>query len=66
MTRKELLDRISSDPNVCFWKPCIKGTTRPVSRTLKPSVGCAIFHSVVPKMTEVRGKYEIESCSRTE
>jgi uncharacterized protein (DUF433 family) len=22
----ELLDRISIDPNVCFGKPCIKGT----------------------------------------
>jgi uncharacterized protein (DUF433 family) len=21
-----LLDRISVDPNVCFWKPCIRGT----------------------------------------
>lgn len=25
MTRDELLDRISIDPNVCFGKPCIKG-----------------------------------------
>ncbi len=23
---KELLDRINIDPNVCFGKPCIKGT----------------------------------------
>ncbi|NIM13868.1 MAG: DUF433 domain-containing protein [Candidatus Aminicenantes bacterium] len=23
---KKLLDRISVDPNVCFGKPCIKGT----------------------------------------
>lgn len=26
MTRAQLLDRISVDPNVCFGKPCIKGT----------------------------------------
>jgi uncharacterized protein (DUF433 family) len=26
MTKKELLRRISIDPNVCFGKPCIKGT----------------------------------------
>jgi uncharacterized protein (DUF433 family) len=26
MTRKELLRRISIDPNVCFGKPCIRGT----------------------------------------
>ncbi len=25
MTRDELLQRISIDPNVCFGKPCIKG-----------------------------------------
>ena len=25
MTRKELLSRISIDPNVCFGKPCIRG-----------------------------------------
>jgi uncharacterized protein (DUF433 family) len=25
MTRKELLDRISIDPKVCFGKPCIRG-----------------------------------------
>jgi uncharacterized protein (DUF433 family) len=23
---KELLDRISVDPNICFGKPCIRGT----------------------------------------
>ncbi|MCA1600883.1 MAG: DUF433 domain-containing protein, partial [Acidobacteria bacterium] len=26
VTRDELLDRISINPNVCFGKPCIKGT----------------------------------------
>ena len=26
MTREELLNRISIDPNVCFGKPCIRGT----------------------------------------
>lgn len=25
MTREELLNRISIDPNVCFGKPCIRG-----------------------------------------
>ncbi len=25
MTRKQLLSRISIDPNVCFGKPCIRG-----------------------------------------
>ena len=26
MTRDDLLRRISVDPNVCFGKPCIRGT----------------------------------------
>lgn len=26
MTREQLLERISVDPNVCFGKPCIRGT----------------------------------------
>jgi uncharacterized protein (DUF433 family) len=25
MTRDEVLERISIDPNICFGKPCIKG-----------------------------------------
>jgi len=25
LTREELLDRISIDPNICFGKPCIRG-----------------------------------------
>lgn len=34
MTRKELLARISIDPNVCFGKPCIRGHRIWVSRVL--------------------------------
>jgi len=26
MSRNELLNRISVDPNICFGKPCIRGT----------------------------------------
>lgn len=26
MTREQLLQRVSIDPNVCFGKPCIRGT----------------------------------------
>ncbi len=26
MTREDLLHRISIDPNICFGKPCIRGT----------------------------------------
>ncbi len=31
---RELLDRINIDPNVCFGKPCIKGTRIRVSLVL--------------------------------
>jgi uncharacterized protein (DUF433 family) len=26
MSREELLQRVSIDPNICFGKPCIRGT----------------------------------------
>ena len=34
MTRSELLDRISIDPNICFGKPCIRGHRTWVSLVL--------------------------------
>lgn len=34
MTRQELLSRISIDPNICFGKPCVKGTRIWVSLVL--------------------------------
>jgi uncharacterized protein (DUF433 family) len=34
VTREELLQRISIDPNVCFGKPCIRGTRICVSLIL--------------------------------
>lgn len=34
MTREELLHRISIDPNVCFGKPCVRGTRIWVSLVL--------------------------------
>jgi uncharacterized protein (DUF433 family) len=34
MTRPDLLSRISIDPNVCFGKPCIRGTRIWVSLVL--------------------------------
>ncbi len=30
MTNAELLERISSDPDICHGKPCIRGTRIPV------------------------------------
>ncbi len=35
MQREELLERISVDPNVCFGKPCIRGTRVWVSLILE-------------------------------
>lgn len=34
VTREELLERISVDPNVCFGRPCIRGTRLWVSLIL--------------------------------
>lgn len=34
MTRGQLLQRISIDPNVCFGKPCVRGTRLWVSPIL--------------------------------
>ena len=34
MNREELLHRISIDPNICFGKPCIRGTRIWVSMVL--------------------------------
>lgn len=39
MERKELLKRISIDPNVCFGKPCIRGTRLWVSLVLDNLAG---------------------------
>lgn len=35
MIKNELLDRISVNPNICFGKPCIKGTRIWVSLILE-------------------------------
>jgi len=34
MTREQLLSRISVDPNICFGKPCVRGTRLWVSLIL--------------------------------
>ena len=34
MTKKELLSRISIDPNICFGKPCIRGMRMPIASVL--------------------------------
>jgi uncharacterized protein (DUF433 family) len=39
MTHEELLQRISIDPNVCFGKPCIRGTRIWVSLIIENLAG---------------------------
>ena len=39
-TREEILKRISIDPNVCFGKPCIRGTHLGVADRGEPGRGC--------------------------
>jgi uncharacterized protein (DUF433 family) len=39
MTHEELLQRISIDPNICFGKPCIRGTRIWVSLIIENLAG---------------------------
>ena len=48
MTREQLLARISIDPNVCFGKPCIRGTRIWVSLVLDWLAG----GSTIPEILE--------------
>ena len=55
MTREELLARISIDPQVCFGKPCIRGTRIWVSLVLDLLASATSMREVVdnyPGLTE--------------
>ena len=47
MTREELLSRISVDPNVCFGKPCVRGTRLWVSLILDLLASGETFEGVL-------------------
>ena len=47
MTREELLNRISIDPQVCFGKPCIKGHRIWVSLILDFLAGGATIEEIL-------------------
>ncbi len=52
---RELLQRISVDPNVCFGKPCIRGTRIWVSLILDLLAGGMSFEEILaeyPQLTE--------------
>lgn len=54
MTIAELLQRVSVDPNVCFGRPCVRGTRLRVSLTLDlpaSSVSEAEVITVHPHLT---------------
>ena len=52
MTREQLLERISIDPNVCFGKPCIRGRRIWVSLILDLLAGGM-------KMEQVMQEYDL-------
>ena len=53
MTREELLNRISINPQVCFGKPCIKGRRIWVSLVLD-------FLASVMSVEEIMEEYDLE------
>ena len=53
MTREELLNRISINPQVCFGKPCIKGRRIWVSLVLD-------FLASGMSVERIMGEYELE------
>lgn len=53
---KELLNRISVDPNVCFGKPCIKGTRIWVSLLLDMLADGATVEEVLKDYPQLKRK----------
>jgi len=54
MTREALLQRISIDPNVCFGKPCIRGTriwVSPILDLLATGLNEAEVRNEYPQLT---------------
>lgn len=56
MTQKELLDRISIDPKVCFGKPCIRGTRIWVSLVLDLLAGGWTAEEVLREYPHLSGE----------
>jgi uncharacterized protein (DUF433 family) len=50
---RPLLDRISVDPNVCFGKPCIRGTRIWVSLILDFLAGGMTMKEIVEEYTQL-------------
>jgi uncharacterized protein (DUF433 family) len=61
VTREELLDRISINPNVCFGKPCIKGTRIWVSLILDFLASGMSSEEVLKEYPDLR-PLDIQAC----
>jgi len=61
MTRDELLQRISIDPNICFGKPCIRGHRIWVSLVLDLLAGGWSFQQVMDNYPGI-AEEDIRAC----
>ena len=61
MTREELLSRISVDPNVCFGKPCVRGTRLWVSLVLDLLASGETFEEVLAEYPGLHAE-DIRAC----
>jgi len=61
MSREELLNRISVNPNICFGKPCIKGTRIWVSLILDFLDGGWTEQDIFDNYPEITHE-DIEAC----
>ncbi len=61
MTREELLARISVDPNVCFGKPCIRGTRLWVSLVLDFLASGETIESIVAEYPGIQAE-DVRAC----
>ena len=61
MTHKELLERISIDPNICFGKPCIRGHRIWVSLILDYLAGGQTVEEVLEDYPQVH-RDDIRAC----
>jgi uncharacterized protein (DUF433 family) len=61
MERRFLLDRISVNPNICFGKPCIKGTRIWVSLILDFLATGATFDAILDSYPQIK-REDILAC----
>ena len=60
MSRQELLNRISINPNICFGKPCIRGHRIWVSLILDFMASGMAIPEVLEEYTQIKELYEFK------